>query len=93
MRKVKRPTIVILYNLIVMLLFFIIYYLIRHHFSNNVGSSKDAKLIDIINLSVTIQTSVGVSNLVPITDVAKIFLVLQQILLIFGNLIILHFMI
>jgi hypothetical protein len=91
MKRQKRPTIVILYNLILIAIFFVVYYVARHHFVNEANSEPE--LIDIFNLSVTIQTAVGVSSFMPKTNVGKIILIIQQILLLFGNLIILHFMI
>ena len=91
MKRGKRPTIVILYNLALIAVFFVIYLVIREHFLT--AEKKKPDLIDILTLSVTIQTSVGFSTLSPVTNLGKIVLIIQQIFLIFGNLIILHFMI
>ena len=91
MKRGKRQTIVILYNLALIGVFFVIYLVIREHFLT--AEKKKPDLIDILTLSVTIQTSVGFSTLSPVTNLGKIVLIIQQIFLIFGNLIILHFMI
>lgn len=90
MKKGKRPTIVIIYNLTLIIVFFIIYYIIKDHFLNS--EKKTPRIVDLFNLSITMQTSVGYSTFYPVTDLAKIVLIIQQLFLIFGNLIILHFM-
>ena len=80
-------------------MFFIIYLLLRKQIGAN-KAIKDGKdkndepsVLDIFNLAVTIQTSVGVPLVYPITPLAKSITIIQQILLIFGNLFIIHFMI
>jgi hypothetical protein len=91
MKRRKRPTLVILYNLILIVVFFVVYLLFADHFITS--DRKKPEVIDILNLSVTLQTSVGFSTLSPVTNTGKIILLIQQTFLIFGNLIILHFMI
>ena len=91
MKKVKRPTVVILYNLSLMVIFFVVYLLLAGHFATTDKQKPD--LVDILTLSVTLQTAVGYTNLIPITSVGKLIVLVQQILLIFGNVIILHFMV
>jgi hypothetical protein len=96
-RKRNGPMKPILYNLFMILVFFIIYLLLRKQIGANKpakdGKDTEPSIIDIFNLAVTIQTSVGVPLVYPITPLAKSVTIIQQILLIFGNLFIIHFMI
>lgn len=85
----NKPAIAIFYNLFSVFAFFIIYYLIQDQFQDNIYKNK-IEFADIVNLSITLQTSAGYSNLSPKTTMAKWFVATQQTLLIFGNLIILH---
>jgi len=91
MKRGKRPTLVILYNLVLIFIFFTIYLLLAGHFVTT--DKQKPEVIDIFTLSVTLQTAVGYTNLIPVTNVGKLIVLVQQIFLIFGNLIILHFMI
>jgi len=91
MKRKKRPTIVILYNLFLIIIFFIIYSISADHFIT--ADKKKPEILDLLNLSVTLQTAVGFTTISPKTNIGKSILLFQQILLIFGNLIILHFMI
>ena len=52
--------------------------------------NKKVDTIDILNLSVTLQASVGNVLIKPITTISKIVVTIQQFFLIFGNLFILH---
>jgi len=83
----NKPAIAIFYNLLVIFTFFIIYYLIQNQFENRV---KKTTSIDIANLAITLQTSAGYTNLIPVSKLANSLVAIQQMLLIFGNLIILH---
>ena len=91
MKREKRPTLVILYNLVLIVVFFIVYLVLADHFATS--DRKKPEVIDILTLSVTLQTAVGFSSLTPVTNTGKIILLVQQIFLIFGNLIILHLMV
>lgn len=94
MKKRNGPFIPILYNLTMILIFFIIYLILRKDFgANKITDTNDTpSILDIFNLAVTLQTAVGVPLVYPMTFIAKCMTILQQILLIFGNLLILHFM-
>uniref|UniRef100_A0A6C0HRC4 Potassium channel domain-containing protein n=1 Tax=viral metagenome TaxID=1070528 RepID=A0A6C0HRC4_9ZZZZ len=85
MKSIPRA---IIYNLIAISMFFIIYLLIRDHFTKD--SNDPASILDVLNLSITMQTSVGSPYIVPKTSIAKFIITMQQFLLIFGNLFILH---
>jgi hypothetical protein len=93
-RSKNGPIGPIIYNLLMVLMFFIIYLLIRKQFGVNKTENNDTvpSVLDIVNLAVTLQTAVGVPMIYPITTLAKTITILQQFLLIFGNLFILHFM-
>ena len=63
------------------IIFFALIYLINtKHFSHT--NDSDLELIDYIFLSTTIQAGIGYSNFYPSTDVAKLIMILQQIVLI-----------
>lgn len=48
-------------------------------------------LVDFLNLSITTQAGVGLTNISPNTETAIIITALQQILMIAKNIVILHF--
>lgn len=85
MKQIPRT---ILYNLMVVTIFFIIYFILREQFLTN--DKKKATTLDLLNLSVTLQTSVGNTFINPQTTMTKFMITLQQFFLIFGNLFILH---
>ena len=85
MKQIPRT---ILYNLMVITIFFVIYLIISEQFLTT--DKKKATTLDLLNLSITLQTSVGYTFVNPITTTAKFILTLQQFFLIFGNLFILH---
>jgi hypothetical protein len=78
----------ILYNLMIITIFFVIYLIISEQFLTN--DKKKVTTLDLLNLSITLQTSVGYTFVNPTTTMAKFILTLQQLLLVFGNLFILH---
>lgn len=63
-----------------MLLFTCIYYSLDKHFI--MPGKKELLLIDCFGLSITIQSSVGITNVIPITNTSKIVMMIQQMLLI-----------
>ena len=79
----------IIYNFSAIVVFFIIYLIMRNHFTI-LNSDKKATTLDLLNLAITMQTSVGNPYISPKTSVSKFMITLQQFLLIFGNLFILH---
>jgi len=79
----------ILYNLCAILVFFIIYLIIRNHFTM-LNNDKHVTTLDLLNLAITMQTSVGNPYISPRTSMSKLIITLQQFLLIFGNLFIIH---
>ena len=85
MKQIPRT---ILYNLMMVTIFFILYSILSDQFLTN--DNKKATTLDLLNLSITLQTSVGNTFINPTTSMTKFMLTLQQFLLIFGNLFILH---
>ena len=85
MKQIPRT---ILYNLMVVTIFFIIYSILSDQFLTN--DNKKATTLDLLNLSITLQTSVGNTFINPTTTMTKFMITLQQFFLIFGNLFILH---
>lgn len=84
----KQLNNIILYNLLVIIFFFIIYSFLSDQFVTN--ENKKVDTMDVLNLTFTIQSTVGNALIKPTTNAAKCLITLQQFLLIFGNLIILH---
>jgi len=81
-------------------LFFIIffafyYYYFSIHFNNNKPNklthynceSKLDSIIDFLLFSTTIQAGVGISDIIPISVYGKIFMILQQLIMISINVI------
>ena len=69
--------------------FSIIYIYLRKGFINNADKNsnnsflkKDVKLIDIIMFTTTIQAGVGLTNLLPNTFYLKLFIIIQQFIMI-----------
>lgn len=85
MKQIPRT---ILYNLMVVTIFFILYSILSDQFLTN--DNKKATTLDLLNLSITLQTSVGNTFITPTTTMTKFMITLQQFFLIFGNLFILH---
>ena len=85
MKQIPRT---ILYNLMVVTIFFILYSILSDQFLTN--DNKKATTLDLLNLSITLQTSVGNTFINPTTTMSKFMITLQQFFLIFGNLFILH---
>ena len=58
----------------------------RDDFQPGKSSDKDYKsYINFLNLSVTIQSSVGLTDLIPISEKVKFIVMFQQLLLIFTH--------
>jgi hypothetical protein len=68
------------FHIICILFFTIIYYSKKDLFSLN--NNNHLEFIDFLFLSTTIQAGVGYSEIYPMYDTAKIFMIIQQLLLI-----------
>jgi hypothetical protein len=83
------------FQLICVLVFGYIYWLYIDDFvpasiSNTKNSQKKGNLIDCFYTSITVQAGVGYNVLDPITDRAKIILMIQQFIMICSNVLILY---
>jgi len=65
------------------------YSLPRGHLVNQ-NSEQNVQLLDVFNLSTTIQAGVGMSSIIPATALAQTIIICQQLMLIVGNVSILH---
>jgi hypothetical protein len=76
------------------LLFGFIYLSFRDHFvrdpSYTVNKRKEPEILDCLFLATTVQAGVGYSDLYPITDTAKIILIIQQFVMISTNVFLLY---
>ncbi len=77
----------LIYNIIIIIIFTCIYYyLSTDHFyiDYNLIENSEISLIDYINLSVTIQSTVGLPSIKAKTRICRFFVTLQQALLVFS---------
>lgn len=80
-----------LFHLLCIIIFAFIYFYFSSNFQDNVEKNiKYKNFTDSLLLSTTIQAGVGISDLLPLTFYSKVFLILQQIILIFTHLITLY---
>lgn len=81
-----------LFQLVSIILFGVIYWVYGNDFSLNVKTKKrnNLTLLDCFFTSVTLQAGVGYSILNPDTDRAVTLLMIQQILMVFSNILILY---
>ena len=82
------------FQILCVLLFGLIYLSYTNHFTRDtsytIDKSKEPELIDCLFLATTIQAGVGYSDLYPITDGAKIIMMLQQFIMISTNVFLLY---
>jgi hypothetical protein len=71
----------VLFHFLCIIVFAIVYYNIQSQFQGN-NSYKKETFLDYIFLSTTIQASVGMSDIYPITSFGKIVMILQQLIMI-----------
>lgn len=69
------------FHFLCILIFGIIYYNIQYQFEYN-GKEERKTFLDYILLSTTIQAGVGFSHIYPITNIGKIVMILQQLIMI-----------
>lgn len=79
----------VIYNLMIVFIFFTVYLFLSDQFISK--DDTPVTTMDLLNLSITFQTTVGNTFVTPSTPLTKFIITLQQFLLIFGNLFILHF--
>ena len=78
------------FHFICIVIFGIIYYNIQSQFQHIVSHERRT-FLDYILLSTTIQASVGISDIYPITNTGKIVMILQQIIMIMTHVFTLYF--
>jgi hypothetical protein len=88
MKHIKKMLIL---NIVMLIVFTCIYWYLSHtHFSSSMDSDDGIPtLLDYFNLSVTIQSSVGLPSMKSKTQLSKFFITLQQLLTIFSSFILL----
>jgi hypothetical protein len=78
------------FHFLCILIFGIIYYNLQADFEH--GALHERKsILDFVLLSTTIQASVGISDIYPITNVAKIVMISQQVIMIMTHVFTLYF--
>jgi hypothetical protein len=78
------------FHLICILIFGIIYYNIHPQFEHKSRQERNT-FIDYLLLSTTIQASVGIADIYPITNFSKIIMILQQIIMIMTHVFTVYF--
>ena len=71
----------VLFHFLCIIVFAIIYYNIQSQFQGTIKYERKS-ILDYIFLSTTIQASVGMSDIYPITNIGKIVMILQQLIMI-----------
>lgn len=80
-----------LFNIIMIAIFTIIYYNLNNQFIPR-KEENDVDLMDYFSLSTTLQSTVGLTDIIPNTNVAKLLVNLQQILSIGGFAVLLYYL-
>ena len=80
----------VFFHLLCILIFGTIYYNIHSQFENKIENASET-FLDYIFLSTTVQSSVGISDIYPITNFSKIMMILQQLLMIMTHVFTLYF--
>jgi hypothetical protein len=71
----------VLFHFLCIIVFSIIYYNIQSQLQGTLKHERKS-ILDYIFLSTTIQASVGMSDIYPITNIGKIVMILQQLIMI-----------
>jgi hypothetical protein len=75
-------------------LFGLVYFLLKNHFARDpayrVDNKNEPEILDCLFLATTVQSGVGYSDLYPITNVAKIIIIIQQFVMISLNVFLLY---
>ena len=86
----------LLFHVVCIFIFTILYSVFSDDYNEkNEGDGTITKntFIDCLLLSTTIQAGVGVSNMYPTNSIGKIILIIQQLIMMSGNLIALYFIV
>lgn len=79
------------FHLVSILFFSIIYFSYKEHFIPVDKNEQYDSYIDFLNLSLTIQSRVGMTYTIPHTFIVKVFMIIQQFLVLLTHLITLYF--
>jgi hypothetical protein len=82
----------VLLNLFLVLIFGLVYWQYSSEFTRDVDKNRlvVGNLFDFFYLSITIQAGVGYLGLIPISDLGKLLLMIQQICMIMSNVIVVY---
>lgn len=80
----------VLFHFLCILVFGIFYYNFQNEFQHIVSHERRT-FLDYILLSTTIQASVGISDIYPITNLGKIVMILQQLIMIMTHVFTIYF--
>ena len=81
---------IVIFHIICIIIFSFLYYNFTNDFDNEI-SKKNATLLDFILLATTIQVSVGITEIYPKTNITKILIILQQLVMISTNVFTIYF--
>ena len=82
----------VLFHFLCILIFGTMYYNIQNEFQHK-NENKRQSMLDYVLLSTTIQAGVGFSDIYPTTNVAKLVMISQQIIMIMTQIFTLYFFI
>lgn len=80
----------VLFHFLCILVFGIFYYNFQNEFQHIVSHERRT-FLDYVLLSTTIQASVGISDIYPITNLGKIVMILQQLIMIMTHVFTIYF--
>ena len=80
----------VFFHFLCIIVFAIVYYNIQYQFQHTISHERRT-FLDYILLSTTIQAGVGISDIYPITPIAKFITILQQLILIMTHVFTIYF--
>lgn len=81
---------IIIFHITCIIIFSYLYYNFKTEFDNEI-IKKNATILDFILLATTIQVSVGITEIYPTTNITKILVILQQLVMISTNVFTIYF--
>ena len=82
----------VIFHIMCIILFTFIYYSLRGQFKHMNKDRKYETIYDFLLLSVSMQGSIGFSDLMPVTSVCKLIITLQILLMMSTHLITIYFL-
>ena len=80
----------VLFHFLCIIVFAIVYYNIQYQFQHTISHERRT-VLDYILLSTTIQAGVGISDIYPISPIAKLIIILQQLIMIMTHVFTIYF--